>query len=118
MDAVKFIKEKDRMCHSYEDKFHFRCNECSLSSVKNGYHSSCQSFIVNHPEKAIEIIEKWSEEHPKKTRLDDFERKYPDAKYVCGIPSFCCSDLGYCDCKDTCTADCEKCWNTPLEDYE
>lgn len=110
MDAVKFLKEQERLCASFPFEIEIQCKGCPLL----GEHLECK---MNTP-KAVAIVEKWSKEHPRKTRLDDFESKYPGAKYVCGIPSFCCSDLGYCDCKDICTADCEKCWNTPLEDYE
>lgn len=59
MDAVKFLKEKERMCNNYEV-----CYECPLSAPRREAEILyCNSFIGSYPEEAIEIVEKWSKEH-------------------------------------------------------
>ena len=58
MDAVKFIKEKDRMC-----KRHCCCEECPLEHFGKGS-VLCSVAISDKPEEAVSIVKKWSEENP------------------------------------------------------
>lgn len=57
MDAVKFLMENKRMCQNFKV-----CSRCPL-------HGNCISSIVDSGDaiKTVEIVEKWSEEHPVKT---------------------------------------------------
>lgn len=109
MDALKFLKEFDRMCGCYSGGF---CAGCPRKEEP-----SCDSSTMSDEElaKLIGDVEKWSKEHPQKTRLDDFKRKYPNANFGAhGLPDFCCAKLGYvCNCGKT---TCEECWNMPLEE--
>lgn len=77
MDAIKFIKEKTRMCES----FGTTCIGCPLYSVcKKGYLSrtkyECWMFIITHAEQAVAIVEKWSNEHPIMTNKMKFEEVF------------------------------------------
>lgn len=76
MDAVKFIKERDRMCDSL-----FGCEGCPANSQENGF-GICYVATKSQytPEQQIEIVEKWSNEHPRKTRQRVFLEKYPNAR--------------------------------------
>ena len=70
MDAVKFIKERDRM---YEVE------------------KRAPSFIYRHEKSAEEIVrevEEWSAAHPRKTRQSVFLKQYPGAKIASdtGVP--------------------------------
>ena len=58
-----------------------KCSECPLSSQNNGTSDSmsCITFEMYHPEKAIAIVQKWSDEHPQKTYLSEFLKNYPNA---------------------------------------
>lgn len=70
------------------------------------------------PQKVIEIVQKWSDEHPAKTLLDDLKEKYPNYQksFKDGTPSICPYKLGYED-SGNCPADtCKECWNRPLEE--
>ena len=58
MDAVKYIKEKERMCEK-----HPFCSDCPLRKI-NKEENCCAVAIKNHAEEAVYIVEKWSEEHP------------------------------------------------------
>lgn len=116
MDAVKFIKEKLRMCKGYK-----MCNECDLCYLKTKVDMDCDTYIEEYPEQAVAIVEKWSQEHPQKTFLSDFLEKYHKAKLRNdGTPTGVCpEDLGYCKgryCNEINKLDCLACWNRPLEE--
>lgn len=72
MDALKFLKERKRMCNSYE-----HCKGCPL---EKGF---C-NFSFNTPDEACEriiaTVEQWSKEHPRKTRQSVFLEQYPEAQ--------------------------------------
>lgn len=114
MDAVKYFEEKERMLNSLgrtEDVcFGVKCDKCCFRTEKG---------CVVHEKESVEIVEKWSEEHPQKTILQDFLEKYPNAKlHGKGCPSICVNHLGYKEqsCYDPeINYDCFKCWSRPLE---
>lgn len=109
-NIVNFFKERDRLTKNCK----IRCEECPLSRVNNKSKDQygCYDFINKHAEKAVEIIQKWSDENPVKTRLDDFTEKHPNHT-TCGkgCPTSCCLYLGYTkDCNNCC----EECWDMPV----
>ena len=107
-NTINFFKEKNRLtkdCDIY-------CGDCRLSSNNNEENYDCGYLLNFHPEKAVEIMQKWSDENPVKTRLDDFKEKYPNhKKNGDGYPISCCLCLGYAQ---DCDNECDKCWNMPL----
>ena len=96
------------------------CSNCPLCSINNNKGQSCTAFEMLYPEKAIEIVQKWSDEHPPKTFLTEFLKNYPNAPLDDdGAPTFCPHRLGLIgadDCKKD--GNCVKCWNQPIEDGE
>ena len=77
MDAVKFLKEKKRMCDLHTHAI--GCDFCPLSMHNNETGERCRHHIFNNPEEAVVVVEKWSEEHPIKTRQSEFLKMFPDA---------------------------------------
>lgn len=73
MDAVKFLKEKKRMC----DFFHNQalCSKCPIQKLECGIG---ELGDVEHMIAAVEAVEKWAAEHPTKTRQSVFLERYPD----------------------------------------
>lgn len=121
MDAVKYLKEKWRMIENLESGSvkgctSSKCAICPLSIDNNKTLKMCPEFERDEPETAVEIVAKWSKEHPQKTILQDFLEKYPNAKTDSkGEPKTCCVNLGYKK-YDECDLDnCNSCWNRPLE---
>lgn len=119
-----YIHERKRMCESYN------CFECPLSSKNNGTRKTCRDFENCYPDKVMEIVQKWSNEHPQKTLLTEFLKSYPNAKLNSdGFPSDIvpCS-LGLIERKDICKNmclyfydnghPCYDCWNTLVEESE
>lgn len=98
-----------------------KCSDCPLCSKNNGISEfiSCISFEMYHPEKAIEIVQRWSDEHPQRTYLSEFLEHYPNVQlYDTGLPKGVCPyNLGLTDIDD-CDNNCVKCWNQPIEDGE
>lgn len=81
MDAVEYLKDKARMTSRIDSVVcTISCKECPLSASNNKVAIDCKSFESHYPEKAVEIIEKWSAEHPKKTRQSEFLKMFPNAK--------------------------------------
>lgn len=76
MDAVKYLKEYDRMCKSYGST----CKNCEIDKLRNGC-EGCSSIVHAHPEKVVAIVEKWSAENPVKTRQSEFLKLFPNAEF-------------------------------------
>jgi hypothetical protein len=116
MDAVKFLKELRRMCQNIS------CSDCSVQDLCSRSLSAPQWWEDDETKEAVETVEKWSAEHPVKTRLMDFLEKYPNAPMLAGIPRHVLPKyIGYCSTFDC--LECEHkgrtyefCWNLPLEE--
>lgn len=111
MDAVKFLMEFSRM-HNYYD---IDCRNCPRD--KEGC-SLLGTQDKPYLEKLVADVEKWSKEHPQKTRQQDFLEKFPKAETNDnGTPKACCKHLGYtmnCPTRSSC----KECWNKPMEGGE
>mgnify|MGYP000797084305 CR=1 FL=1 len=101
------------------------CSVCPLCSENNGTSGlvSCTTLEMLNPEKAIEIVQKWSNEHPQKTYLTELLKIFPNTPLNDdGTPKgICLHELGATSL-DNCEVDnaCVKCWNRliPIEDGE
>lgn len=110
MDALEFIRERNRMCKSFGDG----CMSCPF--YKEGNH--CMALLWE--EEIIPIVENWSAAHPRKTRQNKFLEQYPNAKVdgrniLCACPAnvygdeVCLNDSAYCsDC-------CRDFWSQEIE---
>lgn len=122
--AENYFAEKRRMTKEQQDGVcKLKCSGCPLSSFNNGSSDMipCFAFEKFYPEKAIEIVQKWSDEHPQKTYLSELLERFPNAPlHVTGIPeNICPFHLGLMsidDCRND--RDCVKCWNQPIEGGE
>lgn len=120
-----YFTERKRMC----DK-RTRCSTCPIGSILNGKKKSCGVFENDYPSEAIDIVQKWSDEHPPKTLLTEFLKSYPNAEMNSdGFPSnIVPCNLGLIERKDICKNrclyyydkghPCYDCWNTPIKESE
>ena len=94
MDAVEYVKQRNRMCDYY-----INCNDCPA-----GYYEGCSS--LSGIPKLIPIVEQWAKEHPVKTRQSEFLKMFPSARIDDGVIF-----LGPCaiDTSHKCMLDCKKC---------
>lgn len=72
MDAVKFIKERDRMC-----RFYHHAGDCYQCPAKDCECSALEGMVDD--DNIVTIVEEWSAAHPRKTRQSVFLEHYPDA---------------------------------------
>lgn len=68
MDAVEYVKQRNRMCDYYPS--------CSLCPAVGLEGCSTISSIVT----MIPIVEQWAKKHPVKTRQSEFLKQWPDAE--------------------------------------
>lgn len=115
MTAMEFLKEYGRMCKLYD----LDCSECPFCEFRRKYDVQvCRINMIEHPEEAVDIVQKWAEEHPVKTMLQDFFEKHPKAaRRPEGDPIGCVVTLGYRTGNEGCFGNCcFDCWNRPLEE--
>lgn len=69
MDAVKFIEERKRLCET-----NVSCVGCPAND------SRCRFSFTDGDEAAeqVELVERWSAAHPRKTRQSEFLKEWPD----------------------------------------
>ena len=89
MDAVEFLKKLKRMCDENRDINEGSCYGCEIFAKKVYIGISCSSFTEQYPEEAVAIIEKWSAEHPGKTRQSEFLKMFPNARIEDGSLAIC-----------------------------
>ena len=102
MDAVEYVKQRERMCDYYSD-----CDKCPAKEI-----IGCAN--ITKISQMVPIVEKWAKEHSVKTRQSEFLKMWPDAEISDdGLPSIApcqlnvlfihgkaqkdCEDRGVCD---------------------
>lgn len=73
MDAVKFIKERDRMC-----RFYHHAGGCYQCPAKDCECSALEGMVDD--DNIVTIVEEWSAAHPRKTRQSVFLEQWPEAE--------------------------------------
>lgn len=122
MDAVKFLKERQRMFkmaggNIYESEttcYGADCEKCAFHIKEEPF---CLEDLQDY-EGMEAKLEEWIAKHPKKTYQQDFLEKYPNAKlYEGGYPMVCFGNLGYEEVtEEYCiSTDCKDCWNRSME---
>lgn len=77
MDAVKFIKERDRMCKFYYDAENGNCSDgCPAHDTQ------CTDLddLSADAEELVALVEEWSSAHPRKTRQRVFLEQWPETE--------------------------------------
>lgn len=120
--TTNYLTERDRM--TQKGKLCEVCygTECPLCAKNNGVGIACVELESSYPEKAISIVQRWSDEHPQRTYLSEFLEHYPNASlHDDGTPHLYPSDLGWNDsrkCREQ--SNCVECWSQiiPIEEDE
>lgn len=117
MDAVKYLKGAIRMCDTIGD-----CQNCPLGDLRVAFPCGASSghLDIKDPERVVKIVEKWSAEHPEKTRQSEFLKMFPNAvirdSYIDIKP--CEVDTEF-ECPDRNTVSCGECkqryWHEEVE---
>ncbi len=120
--TTNYLNEKARMTKSVVNGVcHIQCTDCPLSRFNNNEKIVCSELELFHSETAVQIVQRWSDEHPQRTYLSQFLEHYPNALLKDdGTPKgTCLYELGVTSL-DNCKVDnaCAKCWNQPIKDGE
>lgn len=78
MEALNFLQEAHRMCGMRD------CDNCPVKDIYCGVTKEKYDFA-----KYVEIVEKWSREHPAKTWQSEFLMHYPNAILADGVIDIC-----------------------------
>lgn len=91
------IYDYARMCKVFKNN----CGICPMSIGNNGANEFCAKLVMKQPNKANEIILKWCEEHPIKTRQSEFLKMFPNVCIYKGAINICpCTIDSDYDCKN------------------
>lgn len=103
--TIDYLAELERMCDAQE-----KCERCPLDDCCSG-----DALWVKSPKQAIEIVQKWSDEHPPKTYMQDFFEKFPNALRMGDNTPKACRKIIYGG--DICGeySCCAECWSEPME---
>ena len=111
--TINFLHELKRLCDSRDECVANAANkeDCPMLGVCILTHSKlCAETIKT----AMETVQKWSDEHPKKTYAQDFLEKFPEAQRSRdGVPLVCKKRIYDGECPG---AGCDECWNEPMEE--
>lgn len=106
MDALEFLKERNRLCGSYRGCVGcpFGAADCVVRDMTSEH--TCKRIVA--------AVEQWSKEHPRKTRQSVFLEQYPNVMLntngIIDIPP-CRMDTKQhpFNGKDCCNKSCEDC---------
>lgn len=119
MKTENYFAEKKRMIkRAGIGVCRIKCEDCPLGITNNGMDVLCSDLETLYPEKAIAIVQKWSNAHPQRTYLSELLKIFPNTPLEDdGTPNFCPYRLGLISIDD-CRKDrnCVKCWNRIIED--
>lgn len=104
MDAVEFLKERERMCKKTDF-----CVNCPAYRENNGYDVACDEFMNEYPKEYVSCVEKWSAEHPVKTRQGEFLKMFPNAQTLQNGALIVCPKLVNSEYEINCNGSCIDC---------
>lgn len=117
--TINFFPELKRLCDSRT-----ACTDDAANKEQCPLHDFCRQSLTIRAEEiitAVENLQKWSDEHPKKTYAQDFFEKFPKAQRKSdGSPPVCRKSFygetrpRFEDCNYT--GSCKDCWNEPMEE--
>lgn len=113
IDAVTYLKERERLCASTT------CLDCPFSDSKSVAPEEetmfCEFLEFFAPSEAVDILEKWSRSHPIKTYIQKLIEKFPSTLVKDGVPDFCRISIYGGKCSHS---SCVECWNEPIDENE
>ena len=118
--TINFLSEFKRLCDSRDGCVANAANkeDCPMFVVCD----VCFGLLCDEDVKTvIEIVQKWSDEQPKKTYMHDFFEKFPKAQSNSDGTPFVCRKRIYGGIRSTLedcdyTGACYRCWSEPLND--
>lgn len=117
--TIDFFAEIKRICALRDDCRDLIKNDiCPMYDFCRHACSATNRIIIKN---AILTLQKWSDEHPRKTYAQDFFKKFPNAKPdEEGVPGMCRVNCYGGSCQHSAvfgagSAPCKDCWNEEME---
>ena len=108
-NVLNYVAEVKRLCKTQYNKYG-SCSSCPMADL------GCD-VVGEITQEHIDVMQKWSVEHPPETRAERFFKMFPNApkSYLSTIPITCVKYLGWVkECElGYGTENCKKCWNEP-----
>lgn len=122
--TIDFFSELKRLCDSRDGCVADATNKerCPMFGFcEDVLTRICAEICAEDVKTAIETVQKWSDEHPKKTYAQDFFEKFPKAQSNSDGTPFVCRKRIYGGIRSTLedcdyTGACYRCWSEPLND--
>ena len=118
--TINFLHELKRPCDSRDGCVADAANKerCPMFGVCE---DALTRICAEDVKTATEFVQKWSDEHPKKTYAQDFFEKFPKAQSNSDGTPFVCRKRIYGGIRSTLedcdyTGACYRCWSEPLND--
>ena len=118
--TINFLHELQRLCDSRDVCEADAANKegCPMLGLCD---CSITTTCAEDAIKAVENLQKWSDEHSQKTYIQDFLEKFPKAEIDSDGSPFACRKEIYgrvCPKIEDCgyTGTCKNCWNEPMEE--
>ena len=114
--TIDFFTEAKRLCDSRTS-----CTADAANKEQCPLFAFCLNPVITRDAedaiKTIEILQKWSNEHPKKTYAQDFFEKFPKAQSNSDGSPIICKEIIYGGFNNyICAKSCYECWNEPTEE--
>lgn len=117
--TIDFFAEIKRICALRDDcRDLIKSDICPMYDFCRLAYSATNRIIIKN---AILTLQKWSDEHPRKTYAQDFFKKFPNAKPDKeGVPRICRANCYGGSCQHSAIsgagpAPCKDCWNEEME---
>lgn len=110
--TINFFPELKRLCDSRT-----ACTADAANKEQCPMHGFCRQSLTIRAEEiitAVENLQKWSDEHPKKTYAQDFFEKFPKAQSDLDEAPYVCRQTIYGE--ECPNIECYDCWNEPMEE--
>ena len=105
--VLNYVSEMKRMCEAHG------CNCFGIPNCPLANKACSQAKTIT--QEKINIVQKWSDEHPQETMAEHFFKLFPNApKDTYGNPNACVKHLGWID--KCIVVSCEDCWNRPYSE--
>ena len=115
--TINFFSELKRLCDSRT-----ACTADAANKEQCPLHGFCRQSLTIRAEEiitAVENLQKWSDEHPKKTYAQDFLEKFPKAQRGSDGTLLACRNAIYgggCPKIEPNIDCCYECWDEPMEE--
>lgn len=114
--TLNYVNERNRMCDSVSTN----CRVCPLDKMGDAERGKCMR-VRDVTQKHIDIVQKWSDEHPRETMSEHFSKMFQNTSLSDNWRrNICPYHIGRIskEIYDNCDLVCTVCWDRPYIEKE